>query len=447
MERWASGRHDTPSMPRSPTEEYKELQEQSTTPWGGLVVTTVAQALYVEGYKEPKTRENAKVWDDLWQPNAFDGRQIAVHRAALETGLSYVSCLPGKDELTGEARSVMRGHASSVMAAFYDDETNDTYPQYTVEGEIVGVRGGETHWALRVMDENYIYLYTATGGRESGPDKDTIKYADTREHMTGVPPVIRFCNKLDLKGDSTGEIAPFIPLFARIDQDTFDRLIVQRFGSWKVRYIAGMAEPETESQRRAAAMALRVEDLLIAENPQAKFGTLDATSLDGYISARDADIRDLAAVSQTPPHNLLGSIANLSAEALAAAEASLMRKVEERKHSFGESWERVLRLGAWQAGDKTAAAAFSSQVRWRDTESRSLAQSADALGKLATMLKVPVEMLWDRIPGWTEQDTADAKKLLEEQGELAALFNSLLKEEAPDQGDPAKTVEKVGAGA
>jgi hypothetical protein len=51
-------------------------------------------------------------------------------------------------------------------------------------------------------------------------------------------------------------------------------------------------------------------------------------------------------------------------------------------------------------------------------ESRSLAQAADALGKLATMLGVPVELLWEKIPGFTEQDVDRAKTILQ----LATVF-------------------------
>ena len=42
-------------------------------------------------------------------------------------------------------------------------------------------------------------------------------------------------------------------------------------------------------------------------------------------------------------------------------------------------------------------------------------QVADALGKLAVSLQVPVEMLWERIPGWTDADTKDAKDLRQEE--------------------------------
>jgi hypothetical protein len=40
-----------------------------------------------------------------------------------------------------------------------------------------------------------------------------------------------------------------------------------------------------------------------------------------------------------------------------------------------------------------------------------LAQVADALGKIATMLAVPVEALWSRIPGVTATDIAEWRTL------------------------------------
>ena len=186
---------------------------------------------------------------------------------------------------------------------------------------------------------------------------------------------------------------------------------MQRFASWVVRTISGMAEPKDAADAEATKLRLKVEDILVADSPDTKFGSLPATPLDGFIKAHEDDIKALAAVSQTPPHHLLGQMANLSAEALAAAEASLTRKVEERRTMLGESWEQLLRLAAHVTGDEEAAGDFASQVRWRDTESRSLAQAADALGKLATMLGVPVEMLWEQIPGWTQQDVDRAKGL------------------------------------
>jgi hypothetical protein len=78
--------------------------------------------------------------------------------------------------------------------------------------------------------------------------------------------------------------------------------------------------------------------------------------------------------------------------------------------------------------------------------SRSLAQAADALGKLAQMLGVPVEMLWEQIPGWTDQDVQRAKDLAKENGGMNALMNALTASTAPPGPTPAPAPVPSGAG-
>ena len=406
-DKWIRGDNARPTRPYDPSREYVELEDRSPTPWLGLVVTAVAQSLYVEGHRPKKGREDSKVWSKLWQPNGMDARQIAIHRGALGHGVAFGKSKIGKDELTGEDRIQMRGVSAIRGAAFYQDPALDEYPMFFIEAE-PEVINGNTGWRVWLTDEISEYELVT----ESIDGQEKWSYVTHEDHKAGVPPIVRFANNPDLDGNTASDIMPLIPIASRIDQDTFDRLIVQRFGSWKVRYIAGMAKPGTEEAARLQALALRVEDLLISENADTKFGTLDATPLDGYIAARDSDIRDLAAVSQTPPHHLLGMAPNVGVEGMVEAQAGLMRKVDERKHLFGESWERWLRLGAHMLNMEDEARDFESQMLWKDTESRSLAQSADALGKLAQMLGVPYEMLWERIPGWTTKDSEDAKALV-----------------------------------
>jgi hypothetical protein len=304
------------------------------------------------------------------------------------------------------------------MITFYDEPELDIWPHLALSAEPARING-KIGYALKVYDETSVYYLQADA---SGDD---VTWVESRLHDVNVCPVVRFANMLDLEGRADGEVEPFIPVAGRIDQTVFDRLVVQRFASWVVRTISGMAKPEDDTDAAAQRLRLKVEDLLIAEDHETKFGSLPATPLDGFIAAAKADVQTLAAVSQTPAHELLGDMVNLSAEALAAARASLTAKVEERQHSFGESWEQTLRLASWVMGDTEAARDYSAQVRWKDTEIRSLAQASDALGKLATMLGVPVEMLWEKVPGWTDQDVARAKTLAERGGGLEALMREL----------------------
>lgn len=430
IDSWFRWDHTAPSMPARATREYKELADRSQAPWGRRVVTAVTDQLYVEGYRPSGSTDNAKPWG-IWQANGLDARQIAIHEAAFAYGLSYTTVLSGKS-FTGDPLPVIRGLDPSQMITVYEDPACDDWAKYALRVDTTKLPDKSDGFKFWLFDDADMHRFTST------TDVDQLESVDVAKHGSTVCPVVRFANRLDLRGRADGEIEPFISLLARIDQTTFDRLIVQRFASWVVRTVSGMAPPdelenETEEQWRArVALALRVSDFLAADDPNTKFDSLPATPLDGFIAAHDADVRALAAVSQTPVHELLAQMSNLSAESLAAAEASLTRKVEARKHTLGESWEQTLRLAALVAGDTQSARDVESQVSWRDMESRSLSQAADALGKIATMLGVPVELLWHKIPGFTDQDVAAAKKIVEEGGGVDALVRKLI----ADAGNP-----------
>jgi hypothetical protein len=151
-------------------------------------------------------------------------------------------------------------------------------------------------------------------------------------------------------------------------------------------------------------------------------------------------IRHLAAVSQTPPHHLLGQIANLSAEALLAAETALSRKIAEFRASFGESWERVMRLAGEMDGDITSAEDLAGEVIWRDMEQRSLAQAADALGKLKEQLGIPARGLWKRVPGVTQTELEDWESMREDDDPIGQLATSITRA-TPDPVPVAATPE------
>jgi hypothetical protein len=103
---------------------------------------------------------------------------------------------------------------------------------------------------------------------------------------------------------------------------------------------------------------------------------------------------------------------------------------DEHQHSLGEAAEQTLRLAAKAVGNTEAAADYSAQVVWKDTQSRSLAQVADAYGKIAQMLGYPVEMLWDKLPGFTAQDNEAARAKAAEGSMMDQLFQGML--ESPD---------------
>ena len=432
IDAWARWDHDDPSRPRASAadSEYRELVARAQAPWGKLIVSSMAQTLFVEGYRRPDSPDDASTWR-YWQANAMDARQAAIYRAALTYGLSYGLTLPGK--LNAEPMPVMRGVSPREMIAVYDDPAFDEWPQYALR-VVKPMRRGDAYELTLYDNEQVIPL------RRNGPRGEiTVVEGGAEEHGSGVTPVVRYANELDLEGRSVGEIEPVIPLLGKIDQTSLDRLVVQRFASWIVRTISGMNKPSAEAEASAEKLRLRVEDILISTNPETKFDSLPATPLGGFIEAYESDVRVLSAVTQSPAHEMLGQMANLSADALAAARASQTAKADERKHSFGESHEQLLRLAAHQAGDAEAAADFQAQVQWADTQIRSMAQAADALGKLVTMLGVPPEVAWEKIPGFTQLDVERMKLIVERNDDLMQTLRQII------DGDQQETLPDAAA--
>lgn len=366
-------------LPSGAPAEVRRLAEISRVNMLRYIVEHSVQALYVDGFRAPNAAAEEPAWE-TWQRNRMDARQTAAHRAALAYGAAYVVVLPG------DPVAVIRPVSPRAMTAVYGDD--DDWPILALErrrSQRVGRR------LYRLLDEESAWWLEVD-------DAGGVEVLRRERHGVGVVPVVRMRCTLDADPEavSRGEVEPLIPLQDQINVTTFGLLVAQHYGAFRQRYIIGwLAESE------AKALEASARKLWTFEDPDVKVGEFGQADLRGYLESREAALRALATVSQTPAHELLGQLVNLSAEALAAMERSHRAKVAERQVVFGEAWEQALELAAEIDGQPSDPAAY---VRWRDTEARSLAQTADALGKLVTMLGVPPQELWERIPGVSQQE-------------------------------------------
>lgn len=365
-------------IPSYATSEHRNLAKISETPFLSLVVTTVAQQLVAETFRSARGLDMDRMVEP-WLRNRMHSRQRAVYRGALAYGYAYATAMPG------DSGSVIRGRSPRDLFAVYGDVVEDEYPMYYLL-----VKGDHKY----VVDEEAVYIL--------GDDRGQLAFIEERIHNVGVAPAVRYSNQIDLEGRTPGEVEPYVQVAERINKTTYDRMLVQHFNSWKVRYATGLDQPKDETDAARIKLLLRQSDILTGEDG-VTFGTLDETSPDGLIKATDEDVKILAVVSQTPVHALTGDLINLSADAIAESRAMADLKVNERKVGFGDSNEQLLRLAAHIEGRAEDAADFTLRTDWADLQSRSMNQAADALGKMATMLKIPVELLWDRIPTVTPE--------------------------------------------
>jgi hypothetical protein len=425
---YANGDHDLPYMPVGADAEYKMLAKRSITNFIPLFINTPAQALYVDSLRRgiasatdetDNYRQELPEWKH-WQDSRLDGRQLAINRGALKFGHAFALT-----EKSAKGKVHTKGLSALNTSAVYVDAANDVepfaaltvtrYPQPDSKNK--AARTG----VARLWDGTYEYPVTFG----SLVDLESVSVGRGVAHGAGSCPVTRFAASVDLEGRTCGVVERVMSIQDRINQTVFDLLVAQTYGSFKVRTITGMAPPvmrwtqaaidagqapegteagdialDTEGNPIPRPINMAASRYMFAEDENVKFSQLDETPLKGYIESLDMSLRHLSVITQTPPHYLLGEIANLAAEALQAAETALLRMVEDYRKSFGESWERVFRLAAYLLGETEAADDYSAEVMWRDMEMRSLSATADALVKLKE-LGIPLLGLWNRVPETT----------------------------------------------
>lgn len=401
---------DLPLAPRRVPAGVADLKETSISPWAKMICDSASQDLIVDGFRGGQNQMLPAV-QRRWQQNGLDARQRAVHDGVVRHGKAFNLIGKAVGRLDGKPTAFIRGKSARHADAFFRDDF-DEWPEFFLEGHQQKNVEGDTVWRFDLYDDVYHYWLS---GDLSGKGK--VEYIAQEEHEMGVTPAVRATVNLDLAGRAIGEIEPYIYLFKRLNQDNFDRLVVQRFGAHVIRWLAGIAKPSLQSEADAAALALAVTDLLMIENPQGKAGTLPATPLDGYLRARENDVRDLSAVSQVASFNMLGLSDNVGAEGLAAAKHAHTLKLNLFKQSLGEFWEASNRLAGHAAGDAQAAEDFETKAHWKDNTAQSFQGLTQGLAMLAEKLEIAPEMLWGRIPNWDDSDTRQAITLREQRKE------------------------------
>lgn len=449
IDNYERGIQDPPFRPDTAEAEFDVIAARSVTNVIPFVLGTPAQLLKVDRFRRGRTssQEEASLdavqpeWDH-WQRSRMDARQQAIHRGALKFGHSFVHTY------REDGKVLSKGLSALKTVALYEDPANDDDPLCALH--VNRWPDGERPGLATLWDDTYEYVVVFT----SLTDEDSITVKAGVRHGASVCPITRFAAAVDLEGRTCGVVEPMFVLQDRINQTVFDLLIVQSFASFKVKTIAGLAPPvlmkavdedgntvdnpegnpdlvdhwvpvidPATGRPVPDPVRLNAMRVLWAEDEDTKFGTLDETPLDGFIKAIELGFRHMAALSQTPPHHILGEISNLSAEALNAAETALARKVDEFKTAFGESWERVFRIAA-EIGEYEGADDWAGEVIWRDMGNASMSQTADALGKLADQLGIPKRGLWSRVPGVGANELAEWNDLYKQERPEIAMSDS-----------------------
>lgn len=377
LQRYRCGDHPLPDNHPRAKDTFRQLQRKARSNYTGLVVESVRERARPVGFRTggKGTQTMDKDAWDLWQANSLDAECGIVHAQSLTFGRSYVLVGPPDEtgfpvvtaedprQVTHVADPVRRRKVRAALKMWFDDETGLNHAVvYTAE---------TIYYYVKPKDRGYRPMFNQARWKDDTSEGDGTGQAG---NILGVVPVVPFINRPDAKPQGVGEFADVLDIQDRINAVVFDRLVIGRMQAFRQRWAKGI-KFEDENGNPTAPFEPGADLLWAVEDEKAQFGDFAETDLKPLLDATRADVNDLAAITRTPPHYLLGAMVNLSGDALKAAETGLISKVKDRMTEWGESWEQVNRI----AGLYTERVVpIDAELMWADPESRSDAELADA---------------------------------------------------------------------
>lgn len=382
LEQLYRGNHPLPEGAEGMAEAYRQFQRLCRSNYLSLVVEAPLERMRVVGFRAGGSEDEVgddKTWE-MWQSAHLDADQVMVHRTMLALRRAYVIVGPHPRK-RGEVL-ITPEHPSQVFVEHFPDDRRT--PRAAVKSFTDDVSGKAR---ATVYLPNGIFKYESPN-KPLGYMDEQFYMPDNLRHWTlvdavanplGEIPVVEFANRPTLLGGAIGEFEDVIDIQNRINTTLLHRLVSEKFGAFRQKAVLNLEFEEDANgdpivpvlpNDPAMAWLLQGENLRLHE-----FSQNDTAQI---INAVTTDIRDLAAITRTPPHYLLGGIVNSSGDALKAAETGLVAKVRERQSQAGEAWEVVMHLAHLVKGDQARANVVDMEAIWADPEARTLGELADS---------------------------------------------------------------------
>jgi hypothetical protein len=407
--------HPLPFLHEKARDPFRRLLKMSRANYMELVVDALVGRLEVAGFQSDVTGESDEQAWGLWQDNNLDGGSALAFLEAAIRGEAYMLVSPPEGRRTGVR--ITPEHPTQVLVEEVPGEP----------GELAAaLKLWLDDWTAKLCATLYlpdrIYKFEAPEPKHGENPRWVRREVRGEEwgglNLLGVVPFGQLANRPRMLKPGASELRSVTGIQDRINKTIADRMMTQEYAAFPQKWVTGMEIPVDENGQPVQPFDVAVNRILMAEDAGARFGQFAAADLSGYLKGKEADVHDIAAITSTPPHYLLGSMINLSAEALKAAEAGLIHKIYQRRRFLEEGLERTMRLAGF--------ASSQARIVWKSPEWRTEGELVDALVKMSG-LGVPREVLWERW-GATPQEIERWRRLSEEaltralDGDLAAEY-------------------------
>lgn len=425
------------------TKAYRNLVPLTSTPWGSLIVDAAQDRLEISGISSGDKHIDDLVWG-IWQDNQMDAEAPLGHTAALTDGRVFATVWrpPGSDgpEITLDNAATMivryaegnRRQREAALRVWVDEEERKHLTLFRADGvykfteakeqlrSVGRVKAGGTWWEAREE------------GEEPWP----------LSNPWGVVPVVEVGVNARLKPGcyryARGDYEHSLGLIDRINLLTFLGLVVAFWMGFPLRGVIGEKIVYDDDGNPIAPFDANASGLAQLENPGAK--TFEYPAADRGNLSIYAELDQLATVTKTARYYfpIENGYTNVSADMIRASESLQNAKLVKHKGTLGEGWEEVLRL-AGMMSDEQVMLSPRAELEWKDHESHSMGERADAAQKIASVEGIPWQFVAQRFLNCSQEEV----NKLEAQASSTALGKLL--EEAQKPTGEEKPAELVAA--
>ena len=422
-------------------DRYRDFSDN----WVQVVADSPVERLDVTGFQASgEERADKDLWE-VWQVNGLDGDSQLGFLGAVNSARSFVLVWGDPDD---EDTPVVTFEDAAQCIVLYEP------------GSRVRRRAGLKRWqdgncdyaTLYLPDELWKFerplarqdkspqmadadeamkLWLPPGERERRSaweprDEEELREPNPQPNPMGMVPLVELPNKPMLVDDPISDITGVVAMQDAINLVWAQLFTASDYASFPQRVVLGAERPMIPKLNSAGEIVgkqpvdlskFAVDRVAWITGKDAKIAEWQAVNLAAYTQIVEVAVGHLAAQTRTPQHYLVGKMANLSGDALLAAETGLVKRVDEKKLWFGQALREVARLIYLARGEAAKAKAMrAGAVLWADSESRSYAQLADALVKLKD-IGFPFEWLALRY-GLTPTEVADVVAMREREAEM-----------------------------
>lgn len=377
------------------SEDFREHHlgryEGFTDNWCAPVIDATAERLNSLGIRlGDETREADKEMQRVWDANdAQRGLSEAVV-VALAAGRSYGRVWGNLDD---ESTPHVTFEHPEFCTIAYDPETR----QPTADAK--AWYDDERHGSLTMSTADQLWKWDwsvpgdadprrqVTWEPRQGPQDNTWPLPNP----LGVPTMVEFRNTSLLDDRPISDLAGVAAM-----QDAINLVWAYLFNnldyaSMPARVTTGADFPKTPildengqiiGSKPMDIKKMMTDRIMFLTGEDAKIASWPAAALDVFSNVIGLAVDHVAAQTRTPPHYLIGKMANMAAEALTVAETGLVAKVVQRQTNFTRPQRELYRrIALAQGNEAKAKQAQTGTIVWTDPQYRSLAQKIDAFQK------------------------------------------------------------------